>query len=351
MGKKLPVTAFLASYARYVKGALFAVACISVSYAQAQEKGEDWVNPEHTQEKFSGFKEGWFVGLDAGTTLHYGDVALYNYWPKFKDYDQSFGSGFSVFGGKKFIYGLAAEIQLSKGKLMGQKIADRLYNRYFKADYMDYSVNVKYNLTQQIFRKAHYSKLVSRTSLFITAGAGQTFFRSRLYKQANNAQWYLESTNGYNTTGIDSAGINAAGGLVTTRKSMASAIIMPIGGKINYKLNHRADVTVDVRYVTVFSDQLDSWVRSWSHKDRYLYMGIGLTLNIGKKDEEDVPKEKRFIKDEETKTSSADPDIPQIPLPGKTSGKKSKADRELEMKLKMYELQLMIFEMQYLLMN
>jgi len=336
----------------FVKSMLFITLIAGPVSLLAQEKSEDWVNPEHTQEKFTGFKEGWFVGLDAGTTLHYGDVALYNYWPKFRDYDQSFGSGFSIFGGKKFIYGLAAEIQLSRGKLMGQKIADRLYNRYFKADYMDYSVNVKYNLSQQIFRKSHHSKLVSRSSLFITAGVGQTFFRSRLYKQANNTQWYLESTNGYNTTGIDSAGINAAGGLVTTRKSMANAIIMPIGGKINYKLNHRADVTVDVRYVTVFSDQLDSWVRTWSHKDRYLYMGIGLTLNIGKKEEEDLPKEKRFIKDEEAKAaSSADPEIPNIPIPGKKSGKKTKSDRELELKLKMYEMQLMIFELQYLMLN
>jgi hypothetical protein len=354
MARKLLITPVLGNCRSIVKGAIFAAALLASMYLQAQEKseGEDWVNPEHTPEKFLDFKNGWFVGLAGGPTLHYGDVALYNYWPKFKDYDQSIAGGFSLFGGKKIIYGLAAEIELSKGKLMGQKIADKLYNRYFRADYMDASLSVKYNLTQQLFRKSHYSKIVSRTSLFLTAGAGQTFFRSRLYKQAYNGQWYLEKAIGYNTTGVDSAGITSAGGLVTTKKGMVNSLMVPVGGKINYKINHRTDVTMDVRYVTVFSDEIDGWVRSWSHKDRYLFIGIGFTLNIGKKDDEDLPKDKRFIKDKDEKAaSSSDPEIPQIPLPGKSSGKKSKSDRELELKLKMYELQLMIFELQYLMVN
>ena len=355
MVKKLQFRQVSGGCISFKRGALALACALALGNAQAQEKseGEEWVNPEHTQETFLDFSNGWFVGMGGGATIHYGDVALYNHWPKFRDYDQSIAGGFAIYGGKKIAYGLAAEIQLSKGKLMGQKIADKLYNRYFKADFMDYSVSVKYNLTQQLFRKPHYSKIISRTSLHLTAGAGQTFFRSRLYKQAYNGQWYLERVSGYDATGIDSAGITSAGGLVTTRKGMTSALIVPVGGKINYKLNHRTDVTMDIRYVTVFSDELDAWVRSWSHKDRYLYLGIGFTLNIGKKDDEDVPKEKRFIPNEESTTTAGavDGDIPAIPLPGKKSGKKTKADRELELKLKMYEMQLMIFELQYLMLN
>lgn len=355
MVKKLEFRRVMGGCRSFKRSVLTLVCALALCNAQGQEKseGEEWVNPEHTQEKFLDFKNGWFVGAGGGPTVYYGDVALYNHWPKFKDYGQSIAGGFSIFGGKKIIYGLAAEIELSKGKLMGMKIADRLYNRYFKADYMDYSVSVKYNLTQQLFRKPHYSKIISRTSLHLTAGAGQTFFRSRLYKQAHDGNWYLEKVTGFEATGIDSAGITSAGGLVTTRKSMGKALIMPIGGKINYKINHRTDVTMDVRYVTVFSDEVDGWVRSWSHKDRYLYLGFGVTLNIGKKDDEDVPREKRFIPNEEKTATAgaADGDIPAIPLPGKKSGKKTKADRELELKLKMYEMQLMIFELQYLMLN
>src|SRR5436190_1799106 len=86
----------------------------------AQEK-EEWVNPDHTDQNTMGLKDGWFAGADFGTSLFYGDVSLYNYWPKFKDYKKSFGSGYSVYGGKKLMKGMIAELQFFKGTLTGEK--------------------------------------------------------------------------------------------------------------------------------------------------------------------------------------------------------------------------------------
>lgn len=328
----------------------FTALCFAITLSFTALAQDKWQNPEHTNENFMSFKTGWFVGADGGVSLFYGDVTKYNYFPKFADYKKSFGNGFSIHGGKKFKYGLAAEIQLSKGTLKGEKIADKLYPRYFNADYMDYSVGLKFNLSQQIFRGTQPRKFFNRLSVFATVSGGQTFFRSRLYKQANNGQWYLEHVNGYSASGIDSAGINRAGGLVTNKTAMASAIILPVGGKINYMLNGKTEITFDLRYVTVFSDKLDSWERSWTHYDKYMYMGVGLTYNIGKTDGDDMPDSQRYLPHEKKDEVSANPDDMQgkVPSRGGLFRRKAKSDKDTEIRLKMYELMLMMFEMNYM---
>lgn len=322
--------------------AIFASLCFS---AFSQDK---WQNPEHTNENYMSFKTGWFAGANLGANLFYGDVSLYNTFPKFKDFKKSSGRGYALYGGKKFKFGLIAEIEASKGTLNGQKIADKLYHRYFVADIMDYSLNFKYNLSQQVFRKTQQRRFFNRLSLFATVGFGQVYFRSRLYKEALNKQWYLEKANGYSVTGVDSAGITSAGGLVAKKTAMVSTFILPVGGKINFKLNAKTDITFDLRYNTVFSDKLDSWERGWTHYDKYLYMGLGLTFNFGKTEGDDMPDEQRYLKHEKSASADASDDTkPQVSKKGFFKGK-SKSDKDAEMRLKMYELMLMMFEMQYL---
>ncbi len=337
---------------------VFGLSLISaVAFSQDEPKKSSYENPEHTSENYMKLKEGWFVGIDAGPTLFYGDVALYNNLPKAKDFSKSAGRGFSLYGGKKFKFGLSAEIQLFDGTLKGEKQADQLYRRYFNADLMGYSVSAKYNLSQLVFRNKNDRPFFNRLSLYLTAGGGQIFFRSRLYKYAINNQWYLEKVSGYSSTGIDSAGIAAAGGLVQDRAKTVSAIAVPVGGKLNFKLNQKTDIVLNVNYVTCFTDQLDSWSRSWSHKDRYLYTGIGIMYNFGEKESSDIPDSDRIFrqKDKKSDSKTSDDAYEKSSSGGDKSGglkkksrKSSKEDKDLEIKLKLYELQLKLFEMQYL---
>ena len=316
-----------------------------------------WINSDHQAENLMGLKKGWFVGADFGSNLFYGDVALYNNFPKFKDFSKSFGSGYSFYGGKKFKWGLAAEAQVFKGTLQGQKVAPPLYQRYFKGDVMNYSINLKYNISQLLFRNKQDRKFFNRLGLFATVGFGQTFFRSRLYKYVGN-NWYLEKTTGYTSSGIDSAGQHSAGGLVVNKSKMQSALILPVGGKINFKLNKKTDIVLDLYYVTVFSDLVDSWSRSWSHKDKYFYSGVGLCYNFGRGDEDEVPQNQRLLrpkaKKEKVAESSDDTDV-KMPSSSKTQRRglfkrksDNKNDKDLELKLKLYEIQLKLFEMQFL---
>jgi hypothetical protein len=330
-----------------------------ISFGQDDQiKKSSYENPEHSSENLMGLKQGWFVGIDGGVTLFYGDVALYNHFPKAKDYRKSFGNSFNIFGGKKFKFGLAAEAQVFKGTLKGEKQADLLYRRYFKADILGYSLSAKYNLSQLLFRNKNDRSFFNRLSVYLTAGGGQVFFRSRLYKLALNDQWYLENVSGFSATGIDSAGIGMAGGLVAEKAKTLSAIIVPVGGKINFKLNQKTNVVLDISYVTCFTDKIDSWSRNWTHKDRYLNVGLGLVYNFGSSADSDIPDSDRFLrpKEKESDTSSSKDGYEKSSTDVNTSEKKTglfkkkskKEDKDLEIKLKMYELQLKLFEMQYL---
>lgn len=317
-------------------------------------------NPQHSDENFMSFKTGWFMGVDAGYTLFYGDISLYNNFPKFKDFHTSAGRGFGVLGGKKFRYGLSAEAELFKGTLKGEKRADKLYPRYFNADITSYSVSAKYNLTQLLFRKKSDRSFFNRLTIYVNVGCGQTFFRSRLYKYASNNQWYLENVSGYNAASIDSVSLNSGGGIVTDKAKVISAVILPIGGKFNFKLNSKTDLYVNATYTTVFSDEVDAWTRDWSHKDRYLYTGIGLIFNFTPGSE--IPESDRFFRPGSKKkrsrsTSSREGDSEDKYRSSDNSGKglfnkggkKEKEDKELEIRLKLYELQLKLFEMQFLI--
>ncbi len=344
--------------AKNVKHIFLSMCLVLFSTVAISQKKSSYHNPEHTTENFMKLKEGWFAGVDLGTTLFYGDISLFNSIPKYKDLGASAGRGFSLYGGKKFKFGLSAELQLFKGTLKGEKRADQLYPRYFRADVTSYAVNAKYNLSQIIFREQNDRKFFNRLTLYITVGGGQAFFRSRLYKYASNDQWYLEKVSGYNSSGVDSAGVSTAGGLVTDKAKTVSTIILPVGGKINFKLNGKTDIVLDINYTTAFTDKLDSWSRSWSHKDRYLYGAIGLMYNFGNETSDDVPDSDRLFRVGSKKSNNSgtsddayDSDSSSSdgkPKKGRLSKKAKKEDKDLEIKMKLYELQLKLFEMQYL---
>src|ERR1700751_1912048 len=256
---------------KYIKIAAFLwVGVFSLPvFSHVIPSNSDWVNADHKSQDFMKLKKGWFVGADFGSNLYYGAISLYNNFPKTKDFNKSFGTGYSFYGGKKFKFGLAAEAQVFKGNIQGYKISPPLYERKFKGDVLSWSINVNYNLSQLFFREKQDRKFFNRLGLFATVGFGQVYYRSILYKLASNDQWYIEKTTGYNTKGVDSAGINSAGGVVTTKAKMASSFILPIGGKINFKLNKKTDIVLDVCYVTIFSKSVDSWQRTWTKDDKY----------------------------------------------------------------------------------
>jgi hypothetical protein len=318
-----------------------------LSSLKAQDN-QDTPAPEATDDQgdYLDIKSGWFFGADAGTTLFYGDVTTFNVFPKFKDFNESFGSGVSIFGGKKIKWGLSGEIQLNSGKLEGIKMSIINNPFFFNTQYQSYSISAKYNISDFYSRKAgargEGGRVINRMNIYITAGIGQVFYRSRLnYANDNRIKDYY----GYKTTSAS----QLTGQQFLEKDKSLRTLIVPIGAKFQYKMNYKTEIVFDFYYVNSSSDKLDAWERSWTQNDRYMYMGAGLVLHFGKSESEDIPEKLRF-----KKNSSSSDDVPEEEnkkgvFKSKSKRRSSSSDEDLNLRLKLFETQLKLFEMQHLM--
>src|SRR5690606_33093743 len=112
------------------------------------------------------------------------------------------------------------------------------------------------------------------------------------------------------------------------------------------------------------TDRLDTWDRDFSAQDKYSYFGVGLRYNFNREKSQYPKKKIKEVKvhkaDDEkwklfgSKKENVEPNAVKLdePIASRKSGKidQSRESEELEqVKLKMFELQLKLFEMQYLL--
>jgi len=313
----------------------------------------DSVTVVDDQGQYLDFKSGWFFGADAGTTLFYGDVTTYNVFPKFSDFNKSFGHGISLFGGKQIKWGLSGEIQVSSGSLKGTKTDVANIPFFFNGDYQSYSLSAKYNISDLYLRKfgkRSNGKNANRMNVYFTVGGGQVFYRSRLYYVAGNR---LKQAYGYTET----LPTQPTGQYLLEKSNSLSSIIIPVGVKFQHKLNYKTDLSFDFYYVNTFTDKLDAWERSWSHEDRYLYMAVGLVYHFGRREDSDeVPKslrvssEKKEVSNDDA--SEAGDSAPRKGLFGRRSRKSNSTDNDdLNLRLKLFDTQLKLFEMQNMIDN
>ena len=140
---------------------------------------------------------------------------------------------------------------------------------------------------------------------------------------------------------------------LSDKVARAKTFTIPYGLTVNYKYNYKIDIHLDITQTSTFTDRIDAFRRDWTAYDKYSYIGLGLTYNFNRT-ADDAPKkrEKTKKKDKEKATSSNDDNIKQSLL-SKKSDKKSKKNNEddelLNIRLKLFETQLKLFEMQYLL--
>ena len=113
------------------------------------------------------------------------------------------------------------------------------------------------------------------------------------------------------------------------------------------------DFHFDFTQTTTFTDRLDAFSRDWTAKDKYEYIGVGITYNFNRS-KEDEPKKRE--KKEDTKEANADTstnvksdDSNHKLFSGKKKSNKGEEDELLNIRLKLFETQLKLFEMQYLL--
>lgn len=316
--------------------------------------GNDELKMVDDQGSYLDFKTGWYVGGSVGTTLLYGDVTTYNVFPKTKDFSKSFGSGISLLGGKKIKWGLSGEIQLSSGKTKGYKESIKNNPFYCNATYQSYSFSAKYNLSDFYLRNMGNrtnGKAANRLQTYISLGIGQVFFRSRLYYATDSR---LKQTYGYK----ESAKGQITGQQLLEKDKALRALIIPMAFKFQYRLNFQTDLVFDFSYTTTFTDKLDAWDRNWTAKDRYMYVGVGLMRHFGRTADDELPKSLRYSylpKEKKSNNKIDDIDLSDVKPPRKRLfGRKKKAssstdDAELNLRLKLFETQLRLFEMQQMI--
>lgn len=333
--------------------------CFSLQplYAQQQQfdQIEQVAEPENEEVKmpddqgnYLDLKSGWFLGGDIGTSLLYGDVTTYNVFPDFSNFNKIFGSGVSILGGKKIKWGLSGEIQLSSLKTKGYKTSIPNNPFYFNGDYRSYSVSAKYNLSDFYMRnmgKRISGKIPNRLQTYFSVGIGQVFFRSRLYYAADKR---LKKTYGYK----ESAQGQITGQQLLEKDKALRSLIVPLSFKFQYRLNFQTDVLFDFYYVNAFSDKLDGWDRNWTAQDRYMYVGVGLVRNFGRTADDELPNSMRYLPQEKKKKNEDMADNIIVTDDTKRGWFRRKkrstnvSDDELNLRLKMLDTQLKLFEIQ-----
>ncbi len=337
----------------------FLILSLSSLLSNAQETTE--TKPASTffdkyeQQDYMDIKKGWYFNFSLGTSILYGDVTNYGYLPKYKDLSRLLSRTFYGHVGKRLKYGIATQLELSRGNINGFKSAGILDpNKYIQSrtTFLSLGLSARYPLSDLIFREISRresgGKFAKRFTIFATLGPGVNFYRSYHSYIATNRV-------------IDYYGYEA----LVTNPSLTSlkpikhkgAFELNYGLSFVYKLNQNADINLGIRYSYLFTDRFDAFVRPNRSRDNFALFSLGFTVNIGRTTADDIPKEWRATPSNERKkirqaknrsryeeASGTNADD----LNGKKLSKKDRKRKEQENDefLKKFDAQLKLFELQ-----
>lgn len=282
--------------------------------------------------------DGASVSFSLGTNNYFGDIADYSIFPRPNQMKESFTPGFKLSIAREIKWGLGAELNYQKGSLIGtRKTGKNSSIKSFENNFYNISLQVNYDLGSILFKK----KKDTRLKLYGKLGIGYMFYRTQLYdtKTLNTKDFegYIESENTLGT----------AQKTLSDKTPIAKTLTIPYGITATYKINHKIDIHFDFTQMSTFTDRLDAFDRSWTAKDKYNYMGIGLTYNFNRS-LEDAPKKREKKEKVENDEETSNTTTKKKGLFGNKK-KKVKDDELLNIRLKLFETQLKLFEMQYLL--
>ena len=326
--------------------------------APALPEGED-----DEEGDMGAFFNGFGVGASFGLSLYYGDLAKYDVFPKTRDFDEYFRSGWRVYAVRDIKWGLGARLQFQKGTLMGgRKIGEQSPHTSMRNRYHGIDLSVNYSLDRLLFKR---SKASDRKIWFDgNLGVGYTWFRA--YQYFTETGMVREKYFGYSVPeGTENLTVN----VLDDREKMSTTITVPLGLTMGYRLNYKTDITFTVSQVSVMSDEFDARERSWSARDKYGFFGFGLKFNFNRS-EDDYPEKKERNRNNNTTSDAGNAgagaagagtpnDIAvgddfrsnrTLRLKRRNRNRNNGSDDELlNVRLKMFEIQMKLFEMEYLL--
>ncbi len=306
------------------------------------------------------FFNGFSVGGSFGLALFHGSLADYDIFAPFENFGDYYQFGWRVYAEKKFKFGLGAKIDFEKGTLGGGRTPGKeSLPIEFESEYSTINAKATFDILNELFGN---DKGLKDYKFYLNAelGFGFTFFRAfSTWKAEGTQQGEIRDYVGY--TVVDENPPTQRY-VLEEEDSPAVAFNIPVGFTLGYRINYKTDVTFSYTLNNLNTDRLDSWDRDFSANDKYSYFGVGLRYNLNR-EKEQYPKKK--VKEEKekkdkkwslfgSKKEDVQPNDVQLeqPLQSRQSNPitPDQSDDQLDdIKMKMFELQLKLFEMQYLL--
>lgn len=307
------------------------------------------------------FFNGLSVGASAGVGHFHGDLADYDIFAPFDDFDTYYKFGWRVYAAREIKWGLGAKLQFEKGSLAGGRLPGKQSLPVdFETQYSTLSAVATFDVFNTLFRKDDKLKN-TKIYLYAEAGIGLSLYRSLSYWRAEDGR--IRDYVGYTVTDENPPTQRYT---ADSKSSPAMALNIPVGFTFGYRVNYKTDVTFSYTLNNLMTDRFDTWDRDFSANDKYSYFGLGLRYNFNR-EKEDYPKKKKKKKSEEqtgdknrkwrlfgSKKEDVSPN--EVNLEDPIESRKShpitpenEQDDLEEIRMKMFELQLKLFEMQYLL--
>jgi hypothetical protein len=284
--------------------------------------------------------DGAYVSLSAGMNVYFGDIAAYKLFPRPSQFGDHITGAFKFTVGREIKWGLGAQFNYQRGSLIGtRKTGKNSSTVSFQNKFYDMSLQVNYRLNDVLFKKNEYN----RFTLYGHIGLGMMWYRTQLYDtETLNTKDYEGYIEVESTEGL-------AQKTLSDKTKKASTLTVPYGIRLNYKYNYKMDFHLDFTQTATFTDRLDAFSRDWTARDKYDYIGLGVTFNFNRSKDDEPKKREKKVTTNSVDDSSSNVKSSDRLFSGKKKQSKGEDDELLNIRLKLFETQLKLFEMQYLL--
>lgn len=322
-----------------------------------KEKKVKEPKPEKTTESSSSTSEeegdknlgaafnGAWISVSGGMNYYFGDIARYRVFPRPSQFDEHIRSAFKVSLGREIKWGMGAQASFQKGSLIGtRKTGKNSSTVTFENQFYDISLEINYLLNKALFKPNEHNRFY----LYGYIGFSSVWYRTYLYDtETLNTKDFEGFVERPETQSVSQKNL-------FEKEGNPQTFAIPVGMRLNFRYNHKMDIHLDYSLTSTFTDRLDAFDRSWTAKDKYAYVGLGVTYNFNRTKDDAPKKREKTKKNTDTNEASSEEtndDIKSgILSRNKGKSKRSKKDDELlNIRLKLFETQLKLFEMQYLL--
>lgn len=302
-----------------------------------------------TTSKGQSFFDRSALGVSGGSMLFYGDLTGYNVLPEFQNFSSSFGSGYRGFFKRKLAGGFGLRLGFEKGKLQGGHRNGRgAQHLSFRTDLMNFNLSANYELTRILAADKDIGDRKFYADLNV--GVGLLLFRSYSYWSELGG---IEQAYGYSLAD----GREENNELLLDKEERIMKLSIPVGVDLGYRVNHNTDITANICLFNTTTDKLDTFIRDWTARDKFGYFGLGVTYNFNRS--EDQYPDNATAQAGNGSGNPEDIDVSDIDISEASGGKKgifsdvfsgdASEEELLQTKLRLFQLQLQLFQMHYLL--